>query len=235
VPSFSVKELLSKIGLDSSSPLFEGCDEHDMVLHSVTQSDYMLCDRNITVPLRTAHLERPVQELVIAESLHEKGTIARLGKGWDPSTLADWFDKRKGGTNSNTSGVLHGRTISSAAEAIESLWILRTLHSVHLLYDNKNGRGYSMSCNVRDVVMRNPQLLDGPMMSFFQNPTFECSNSLVASLPFDFVKKLRIGKDAHLPSDWRAAVKKDAQHSSSGNIKSIQLWRHSVQKYFVPS
>jgi hypothetical protein len=83
-----------------------------------------------------------------------------------------------------------------------------------------------MSCNVRDVVTRNPQLLDGPMKSFFQNPTFECSNSLVASLPFDFVKKLRIGKDAHLPSHWRVAVKKDAQHSSSGNIKSIQLWRH---------
>jgi hypothetical protein len=74
--------------------------------------------------------------------------------------------------------------------------------------------------------MRNPQLLDGPMKSFFQNPTFECSNSLVASFPFDFVKKLQIGKDAQLSSDWRAAVKKDSQHSSSGNIKSIQLWRH---------
>ncbi len=151
VPSFSVKELLSKIGLDSSSPLFEGCNEHDMVLHSVTQSDYMLCDHNITVPLRTAHLERPVQELVIAESLHEKGTIARLGKGWDPSTLADWFDKRKGGTHSNTSGVLQEQTISSSAEAIESLWILRTLHLVHLLMTTRTAM--DTQCHVTFVML----------------------------------------------------------------------------------
>ena len=181
VPSFTVEELLQKVGLGSSSPLFESCDEHDMEIQSVTDGQYMLCDRNITVPLRSAHLERPVQEFVIAESLDEKGTISKVGKGWDQSSLAAWFDKPKGGTQSNTSGVLHGRTISSMAEAVETAWILRTLHSVRLLYDNENGRGYSMTCNVRDVVTRNPHLLDGPMKAFFQNPTFECSNSLVAS------------------------------------------------------
>ena len=211
VSPFTVEELLQKIGMDSSSPLFQSCDEHDMVIQSVSDGEYMLCDRNITVPLRSAHLERPVQEFVIAESLDEKGTISKVGKGWDKSSLAEWFDKPKGGTESKTSGVLHGRTISSMAEAVETVWILRTLHSVRLLYDNENGRGYSMTCNVRDVVMRNPHLLDGPMKSFFQNPTFECSNSFIASLPFDFVKRLRIGKDTQLPADWRAAVKKDVQ------------------------
>jgi len=74
------------------------------------------------------------------------------------------------------------------AEATEMQWILKTMHSIRLLYDNDSGRGYSMTCNVCDVVKRNPHFLDGPLKSFFNNPTFECSNSLVTSLPFDFVK-----------------------------------------------
>jgi len=35
-----------------------------------------------------------------------------------------------------------------------------------------------------------------------------------------------VGKDQHLPRDWKVAVKTDAQRSGTNNIRSIQLWRH---------
>jgi len=69
-------------------------------------------------------------------------------------------------------------------------------------------------------------LLTGEFKSFFEKPTFECSNQMVTSLPFDFVEKLRVGKDVVLPKKWRNDVKNDAVMSESNNIKSIQLWRH---------
>jgi hypothetical protein len=113
------------------------------------------------------HLERPIQEKVIENSLEEKGTISRVGKGWDPKTLSVCFEKPKEGSSPNRTGHLLGRTISSDAEAEETVWILKTLHSVRLLYDNKNGCGYSMTCNVHDVILRNPSFLEGTLKSFF--------------------------------------------------------------------
>ena len=114
-------------------------------------------------------------------------------------------------------------------EAEESVLILKTLHSITLVYENeKGGRGYSMSCNVDDILKKKPDLRVGRFQKFFENPTFECSNAMVTSLPFDFVKQLRVGKTVHLPKEWKAAVKKDAQLANSSIMTSIQLWRHSL-------
>ena len=67
------------------------------------------------------------------------------------------------------------------------------------------------------------------LSEIFEKPTFECSNSMVTSLPFDFVSKLRVGKTVHLPKELKAAVKKDAQLASSSIMTRIQLWRNSTQ------
>jgi len=63
----------------------------------------------------------------------------------------------------------------------------------------------------------------------FNSCAFECSNSMVTSLPFDFVTKLHVGKTVHLPKEWKAAVKKDAQLASSSIMTRIQLWQNSMQ------
>ena len=85
-------------------------------------------------------------------------------------------------------------------EAEESILILKTLHSVTLDYESEEkGRGYSMTCNVDDILKKDPHLRDGQFSSFFKKPTFECSNSIVTSLPFSFVQKLSVGKPVHLP------------------------------------
>jgi len=77
-----------------------------------------------------------------------------------------------------------------------------------------------------DILKKNPDIRNGPLKLFFDEPTFECSNSLIASLPFAFVKGLRLGKEVHFPKDWKLAVKNDAQQAGSKNIISMQLWRH---------
>ena len=51
-----------------------------------------------------------------------------------------------------------------------------------------------MKCNIDNIVKRDPKVLEGPHGDFFKNPTFECSESFITSLPFDEVKKLRVGK-----------------------------------------
>ena len=119
-----------------------------------------------------------------------------------------------------------GRQIKSFAEAMETVYILQSLSTIRLDYDNENGKGYSMTCQVHDMIKKNPLLLDGPCKLFFEKPSFECSNALITSLPFGFVEKLRIGKETPLPKQWRNAVKNDAIQSQANNIKSIQLWRH---------
>jgi hypothetical protein len=90
----------------------------------------------------------------------------------------------------------------------------------------KQGRGYSMTCNVDDILKKNLSLQDGHFKSFFEKPMFECSNSIITSLPFSFVPKLSVGKPVHLPKDWKVSVKKDTQLSTSITT-SIQLWRNS--------
>jgi hypothetical protein len=125
-----------------------------------------------------------------------------------------------------------GRTISSALEAEESQIILKTLATVRIDYNTLYGKGYTMTCNVKPFGIQYPHL-KSRHKEFFENPSFACSESMILSLPFPFVKtvtKLKTAttpaKEYSLPPDWRAKVKKDASLSSDGNIKSIQLWRH---------
>jgi hypothetical protein len=125
-----------------------------------------------------------------------------------------------------------GRNISSAFEAEESTIILKTLSTVRIDYSTQYGKGYTMTCNVKQFGIQNPNLKTRHK-DFFKNPSFACSESMILSLPLAFVKTVTKlptettpAKEYPLPPDWRAMVKKDASRSSDGNIKSIQLWRH---------
>ena len=228
--SFRAEELMSKIGLDNRCPKFLGvCQQYDMSFESVQDFTTHLVNLETQVPVTYACFNRPVQEDVLSESLAERGTISKLGSGWDRAKVSTWFN-----TNSNIKNTTNkvqnfsGRKITTIAEAKETVYILQSLSSILLEYDNEYGKGYSMTCNVNDMIKKNPSLLTGPYKSFFEKPTFECSNSLVTSLPFGFVEKLRVGKDTPLPKTWRNTVKNDAIQSESNNIKSIQLWRHRM-------
>jgi hypothetical protein len=200
-------------------------------------SKFLFCH----IPLTTAHIDRPIQETVLYRSLEERGTISRLGAGWNAATCLSWFDKRAmkkdidEKTSRNKIGekkrlpfqpASTGRNIQTPFEMAESLIILKTLSTVRLDYDNDNGRGYSMTCDVKAAVKNNPSLKLGDHKAFYNDPTFECGNNMIISLPFEFVQKLRVGKKKSLPPKWLKDVKRDAFNSNSGQIKSIQLWRY---------
>jgi len=231
-PPFTLNELLAKIGVTNQSPhLMEMCLNYD--LSSNAQHDFAcnIVQVSTDICLTKAVIDRPIQEDVIEESFEEKGTMSRLGNGWNKKICMTWF------TNTNASdddeidvktikNNYYGRNISSMLEAEETLIILKTLSSIVLEYENDSGRGYSMRCKVDDIIKKNPSVLKGPHKSFYENPNFECSNAMITSLPFEFVKKLRVGTPHSLPPDWLRALRNDAKSAESSNIKSIQLWCH---------
>ena len=221
-PSFSIDDLLRQIGLDDRVPeLRSTCQEYSMLSEKITDVDMNICDRVISLNMKTCLIQRPHLDTV-DDSLDERGTVSKIGAGWDNSNRHTWFSGNKDTNNS-----CQERKIASRFEAEESILILKTVHTITLDYESEQqGRGYSMTCNVDDILKKNPSLRDGKFKDFFSQPTFACSNSIVTSLPFAFVKTLSVGKPAHLPKEWKVSIKKDAQVSSS-NMTSIQLWRNS--------
>ena len=174
-----------------------------MLSTSVQDFNCILCDKEMSVMMTSCLDQRPHMDTV-DDSIDDRGTISKLGVGWSPSIKQTWF-----GAINDSNGSSQERKISSLFEAEESLIILKTLHSITLEYESeKEGRGYSMLCNVDDILKKKPELKAGRFQTFFEKPTFECSNSMVTSLPFDFASKLRVGKTVHLPKEWKAAVKK---------------------------
>jgi hypothetical protein len=167
-----------------------------------------------------------------------------MGEGWDAATCLSWFDKRiKTRSDDDTAAAKitqetvskkcspyqpasMGRNIQTPYEMEESLIILKSLSTVCLVYDNDVGRGYSMTCDVTDATDQDPSLLTGDHKKFYNDPTFECGNNMIISLPFSFVEKLRVGKDKPLPPNWLRQVKSDALNSHLAQIKSMQLWRY---------
>lgn len=104
---------------------------------------------------------------------------------------------------------------------------MKTAASVTLDYESDDkGKGYSLTCHVDDIIRKDSSVLSGPHASFYRKPTIECSNSIITSLPFQFVKNLQVGKPQNLPKAWKTMVKKDAERAYKSVMTSIQLWRH---------
>ena len=221
-PSFTVNDLLRQIGIDDRDPeLRSRCQQYSMLSETLTDCEMTICDRVININMKTCLIHRPHLDTVV-DSIDERGRISKLGTGWDNSNCESWFS----GKNKSSTSV-QDRRITSAWEAQESLLILKTLHTVTLDYDSEDqGRGYTITCQVNNILKKNPDLQEGPFKKFFKKPTFECSNSIITSLPFSFVQKLSVGKPVHLPKEWKAAIKKDTQLSTS-IMTNIQLWRNT--------
>jgi hypothetical protein len=179
-------------------------------------------DIKTVIPLTTCLEDRPIQEEVIDDFLDERGILARMGDGCDYEMCVSWFEKKHKNNNDNKQKSLQslelkfqlgstGRNLSSSFKMAESLVLLKTLSTIRLDYDNKFGRGYSITCNVDDELKKNPKLIDKEFKKFNSSPTFTCSNSIVVSLPFGFVKKITlVGTDFPLPKNWRKAIKNNA-------------------------
>ena len=56
---------------------------------------------------------------------------------------------------------------------------------------------------------------------------------MIRSLPFNFVKQLKVGVETNLPRDFIKAVQNDALRAETNHIRSIQLWRSiAINFYF---
>ena len=107
----------------------------------------------------------------------------------------------------------------------ESVWINKTLSKVRLDSDNDNGCVYSMICDVKQALLKDPSLSGGWYSFFFNKTKFLCSHQMIHSLQFDFVKKMSVGVETNLPWDFIKSVQNDALHATTSHIRSIQLWR----------
>ena len=82
-----------------------------------------------------------------------------------------------------------------------------------------------MICNVKQILQKDPSLGVGRYKVFFNKPEFVCSHQMIQSLPFDFVKQLKVGVETNLPWDFIKAVQNYALRAETNHIQSIQLWR----------
>jgi len=120
---------------------------------------------------------------------------------------------------------MFGRKMKNLRRTKESVWINKTLEKVRLDSDNENARVYSMICDVKQALGKDPSLSVGRYKVFFNKPEFVCSHQMIQSLPFDFVKQLTVGVETNLPWDFIKAVRNDALRAETNHIRSIQLWR----------
>ena len=99
----------------------------------------------------------------------------------------------------------------------------KTLAKVRLESDNGNGRVYSTICDVKQALLKDPSLSVGRYKVFYNKPKFVCSHQMICSLPFDFVKNLKVGIETNLPQDFIELVQNYALRAEENHIQSIQL------------
>ena len=228
--------LLSKMGIDADNErLFDHCvtfknGEDD--INSVW--NIKLADSIVEMDFDKIVLERPLQ-IKITDSESKQTTMCKTGAGWDDKTHLNWFDKTLDAKKFiNNKAPTLARRIKTLSEAQESIWINRTLSKVRLDHDNDFGRVYSMICDVKKVIDKDPTLLQtGPHKIFFNNPEFECSHQMIRSLPFQFVNKLSKGVATDLPRDYIKSIRRDVLNAECNHIRSITLWRSMAQIYFI--
>ena len=56
---------------------------------------------------------------------------------------------------------------------------------------------------------------------------------MIRSLPFDFVKKFKVGAVTNLPQDFIKAVQNDSLCAEKNHTRSIQLWRSIAINFFT--
>jgi hypothetical protein len=168
---------------------------------------------------------RPIQFI---ESLQDSrnATLSTIGIGWHVKTHLNWFDKTIDITEFKAKPTpIVGRKMKNLCKAQESVWINKTLAKVSLVSDFDNVHVYSIICDVKQALLKDPTLSVGWYKVFFDKPEFVCSHQMILSLPFDFVKKLTVGVETNLPRDLIKSVRNDALRAETNHKQSIRLWR----------
>ena len=113
-PSFSINDLLRQIGLDDKvDDLRSSCLQYSMLSDMVTDYDMTICDRAININVNNCLIQRPHLDIV-DDSIDARGTVSKLGSGWDNANRESWFSGNK--INNN---LCEERKISSLFEAEE--------------------------------------------------------------------------------------------------------------------
>ena len=122
---------------------------------------------------------RSIQFIEIAQTC-QNPTLSTTGKIWNVKEHFNWFDKTVDTTKfKGKPPPMFGCKIKNLREAQESVWINKTLAKVHLDSDNDNGRVYSMICDVKQALVKDPSLSVGRYKVFFNKPEFVCSHQMI--------------------------------------------------------
>jgi hypothetical protein len=93
-PSYSLEDLLSKIGLDNRRPqLLVRCQSYNMHVETLQDFNLTLVDKEVSVPLTSCMNARPITEM-IEDISAERGILSKIGEGWDKSKCNKWFSKK---------------------------------------------------------------------------------------------------------------------------------------------
>ena len=160
---------------------------------------------------------RPIQFIETLQAT-QNATLSKIGIGWHVKSHINWFDKMIDITKFKAKPPpIFGHKMKNLREAQESVWINKALSKFRLDSDNDNVCVYSMICNVKQALLKVPLLSVGRYKVFFNKPEFVCSHQMIHSLPFDFVKKLKVGVESNLPRDfiksvWNTALCAETNH-----------------------
>ena len=152
--SFTVEDLLSRIGLNSSRPeLMTRCQRYRMNVEVQKNFDCKIIDKVCSISIATCLNARPMLDR-IEESADGLGVLSKIGSGWNSTLCKTWF----AGKNQQDE-LTKDRKISSYEEAQESVLIMKTAASVTLdSEDEEKGRCYLLTCHVDDIIRHNPDL-----------------------------------------------------------------------------
>ncbi len=104
---------------------------------------------------------RPIQFIETVQMCRNP-TLSTTGICWDVKTHFNWFDKRAKMTeDKGKPQQMLGHKLKNLLEAQESVWINKTLAKVRLDSDNDNARVYSMICEVKQALVKDPSLRVG--------------------------------------------------------------------------
>jgi hypothetical protein len=213
-------ELLAMIGLDAldNDRVFTRCVSHkspDNDLHG--DQIFTLVGMKLTLDCNKMWSMRPIQFIETKLSF-QNPTLSTTGKGWNVKDHFNWFDKTVDITKfKGKSPPMFGRQLKKLREAQESVWINKTLAKVRLDSYNDNSRVYSMKCDVTQALLKDLSLRAGRYKVFFKKPEFVCSHQMIRSLPFEFVKQLKVGADTNLPWDFIKAVRNYALRAETNH------------------
>ena len=110
-------------------------------------------------------------------------TLSKIGIGWHVKTHINLLNKLIDITKFKAKPPpINGCKMKILGKSQESIWINKTLAKVRLDYDNNNGHVYSMMCDVKQALSKDPSISVGRYNFCFNKPEFVCSHQMIHSL-----------------------------------------------------